>query len=114
MNRAACIIGVKIIACAMVHIFFGSRRNDKTPADAESAITHPHNTRSSSYNSEVASAFENWQCDICAFENRALRSTSARKSARTCSNCNNDFIFKISSRKHAHKALIEERPVQVR
>ena len=55
---------------------------------------------------------DSWTCSHCSFENRCLRSTLA--GALECSNCRNDFIYIISPRKIAHKALLESKPVQVR
>lgn len=111
MPRASFVLG--IIASAMVHIFFGNRRHEQTDSVTEDVVDAESGAYTQPHAHEESSAFENWLCDICDFDNRALRSTSARKSARTCSNCGNDFIYKISPRKHAHKALIEARPVQV-
>jgi hypothetical protein len=56
---------------------------------------------------------DSWICQHCQHQNRSLRSTRARRRTLECSNCRNDFIFCVSPRKSAHKALLDERPVQV-
>jgi hypothetical protein len=105
------------VLAIMVHIFFnriprGKAKDSSSDVSRCSRDTRLSATRSSGTDTlEDHTAFENWCCEFCDFSNRSLRSSQASK---VCSNCHNDFVYKLAPRKNAHRKLIEERPVQVR
>ncbi len=101
------LLGIGIV---MTHIFFNRGGDHSRPRTRGQAKIEAERERQS----DMSHVLDSWTCSRCRFENRCLRSARARGRRLECTNCRNDFICAVSPRKVAHKALLDDRPVQVR